>query len=111
MTDNPPIRTYVNKIENIKIKSGYHLKFLTLETMILLESTKNKITKDKNGENVPRLDITVVILDHCNIFNTDYQYYSNVLNTFVPNKSIIRYFTKIFHVFKDKSLNNRVVIY
>ena len=56
--DNPSIRIFVNKIENritFKIKSGYYLKLLTPETMKLLESTKSKITKDKNGENVPHL--------------------------------------------------------
>ena len=36
-----------------KIKNGYSLQLLTPETMKLLGSTKNKITKDKNGENVP----------------------------------------------------------
>ena len=48
--DNPSIRIYVNKIENritFKIKTGYYLEFLTAETMKLLESTENKITKDK----------------------------------------------------------------
>ena len=54
--DNPSIRIYVNKIENritFKIKNGYYLELLTLEAMKLLGSTKNKITKDKNGENMP----------------------------------------------------------
>ena len=49
---------YVNKIENtitFKIKTGYYLELLTPETMKLLGSTKNKITKDKNGENVPHI--------------------------------------------------------
>ena len=54
--------------------------------MKLLGSTKNKITKDKNGENVPHLEITEVILAHCNIVNNDYQPDSKVLYTFVPNK-------------------------
>ena len=54
--------------------------------MKLLGSIKNKITKDKNGENVPHLDITEVILVHCNIVNNDYQQDSRVLYTFVPNK-------------------------
>ena len=58
--------------------------------MELLESTKNNITKDKNGENVPHLEITEVILVHCNIFNNDYQQDSRVLYTFVPNKSFGR---------------------
>ena len=47
--------------------------------MKLLGSTKNKITKDKNGENVPHLEITEVILVHCNIVNNDYQQDSRVL--------------------------------
>ena len=54
--------------------------------MKLLESTENKITKDKDSENVPHLEITEVVLVHCNIVNNDYQQHSRVLNTFVPNK-------------------------
>ena len=55
--------------------------------MILLGSIENKITKDKNGENVPHLDITKLVLVPCNIVNNDYQQDSGVLYTFVPNKS------------------------
>ena len=54
--------------------------------MQLFGSTENKITKDKNGENVPHLEITEVILVHCNIANHNYQQDSRVLYTFVPNK-------------------------
>ena len=54
--------------------------------MKLLRSTKNEITKDKNGENVPHLEITEVVLIHCNIVNNDYQQDSRVLYTFVTNK-------------------------
>ena len=54
--------------------------------MKLLGSTKKKITKDKNGENVPHLEITEVVLVHCNIVNNDYQQDSRVLYTFVPSK-------------------------
>ena len=54
--------------------------------MKLLENTKRKITKDKNGENVPHLEITEVVLIHCNIVNNDYQQDSRVLYTFLPNK-------------------------
>ena len=54
--------------------------------MKLLESTENKIAKDKNGENEPHLEITEVVLVHCNIVNNDYQQDSRVLYTFVPNK-------------------------
>ena len=68
------VQIYVNKIENrvtFKIKNGYSLELLTLETMKLLGSTENKIAKDKNGENIPHLEITEVILVHCNIVNND----------------------------------------
>ena len=54
--------------------------------MQLLESTENKITKDKKGENVPHLEITEVVLVDCDIVNNDYQQDSRVLHTFVPNK-------------------------
>ena len=54
--------------------------------MKLLGSTKNKITKDKNGENVLHLEITEVLLFHCDIANNDYQQDSRVLYTFVQNK-------------------------
>ena len=56
------------------------------ETMKLLGITENKITKDENGENVPHLKITEVVLVHCDIVNNDYQLDSRVLYTFVPNK-------------------------
>ena len=54
--DEPPLQIYVNKIENritFKIKNRYSLELLTPETIKLLRSTENKITKDKNGENMP----------------------------------------------------------
>ena len=73
--DNPSIRIYVNKIENritFKIKNGYYLELLIPETMKLLGSTKNKVTKDKNGENVPLLEVVELVLVHCNLVNNDY---------------------------------------
>ena len=66
--------------------------------MKLLGSTKSKITKDKNGENVPHLEITEVVLIHCNIVNNDYQQDSRVLYTFVPNKS----FGQLLHISHKK---------
>ena len=85
---------YVKKIENritFKIKIEYYLELLTPKTMKLLGSTKSKITKDKNGENVPHLEITKVVLIHCNIVNNGYQQDSRVLYTFVPSKSFVNY--------------------
>ena len=55
--------------------------------MKILGSTKSKMVKDENGENVPHLEIAEVVLGHCNIVNIDYQQDSRVLYTFVPNKS------------------------
>ena len=57
------------------------------ETMKLFGSTKSKINKNENGKNVPHLEITEVVLVHCNIVNNDYQQDSRVLYIFVPNKS------------------------
>ena len=54
--------------------------------MKLLGSTESKITKDKNGENVPHLEIVELVLIHCNIVNNNYQQNLRILYTFVPNK-------------------------
>ena len=88
--DNPSITIYVNKIENritCKINNGYYLELLTTETMKLLGSTESKITKDKNGEKVPHLEVAELILVHYNLVNNDYQQDSRILYTFVPNKT------------------------
>ena len=72
--DEASVQIYVNKIENkitFEVREGYSFELLTPETMKLLESTKNKITKDKNGENVPHLEIAEVVLIHCGIVNND----------------------------------------
>ena len=82
------------KIENriiFKIKTGYYLQHLTSETMDLRGSTKTNITKDKNDENVPHLEITEVILVHCNIGHNDYQKQSRVLYISVPNKTLVNH--------------------
>ena len=87
--DKPSVQIYVNKIENrviFKIKNGYSLELLTPEAMKLLGSTENKITKDKNGENVPHPEIMEIVLVHCDIVNNDYQKDSRILYTFVLNK-------------------------
>ena len=43
--------------------------------------------KDKNGENVPYLEITEVASTHCNVVNNSYLQNSTVLHTFVSNKT------------------------
>ena len=88
-TDSPSVKIYVNKIENgitFKIKAGYCLELLTPETMKLIGSTKNKIVRNKNGENVQHLKITEIVLVHCNIVNNDYHEDSRVLYRYIPNK-------------------------
>ena len=88
--DNPSTRIYVNKIENritFNIKSGYYLELLTPETMKLLGSAESKITKNKNGENVPHLEVVELVLVHCNLVNNDYQQDSRILYTFMPHKT------------------------
>ena len=81
--DNPSIRIYVNKIQNritFKIKNGYYLELLTPETMKLLGSSKSKITKNENGEDVPNLEVAEVVLVHCNllimIISKNQEYYT-----------------------------------
>ena len=59
--------------------------------MKLLGSTKSKIYKGKNGENVPHLEITEVVLVHCNIVNND-------------SNKIQEYYIRLFLV-------NRLVVY
>ena len=74
-----------------RLKTRYYLELLTPETTKLLGTNKSKKNKVENGENVLRLKITKVALDHCNIVKKDYQHNSRVLCTFVPNK-LYRYF-------------------
>ena len=87
--DNPPIEVFVSKNENritFKIKNGYYLELLTPETMKLLGSTESKTTGEKNGDNVPHLEIVELELIHCNIVDNSYQQNSRTLYIFIPNK-------------------------
>ena len=52
----------------------------------------------KNGKNMPHLEITEVVLIHCNIVNNGYQQNSRVLYTVVPNKAFGQ--LKNFYIFK-----------
>ena len=57
--------------------------------MKLLGSTKKVVDKDKNGENVPKLESAEIVLVHCNLVKNDYQHTSKVLFSFVPNKKFV----------------------
>ena len=65
LTENRPIQVYPNKIRNrivFKVKTGYKLELLSPETMKLLGSTKKDVDKDKDGEDVPKLESAEVVL-------------------------------------------------
>ena len=99
---NPPIKIYANFVNDrtvFKIKTGYKLELLTLETMKLLGSTNKVVEKDKNGEDVPKLESVEVVLVHCNLVKNDYQHASKVLFSFVPNKQFGQLLNISPHVF------------
>ena len=77
------------KQKAFNIKTEYYVELLMHETMKLLGSTKNNITKDETSENIPHLEITEVVLVHCNIVNNDYQQDSRVLYRFVPINHLV----------------------
>ena len=52
----------------------------------MLGSTKKDVDKDKDGEDVPKLESVEFVLVHGNLVNNNYQQASKVLFTFVPNK-------------------------
>ena len=69
------IKSKTNKIKNrivFKVKTGYKLELLVPETMKLLGSAKKVVGKDKNGENVTKLEFVEVVLVHCNLVKNDY---------------------------------------
>ena len=82
-TENTPIQIYhLNKIKNrivLKIKTVDKLELLSPETMKLLGSAKKFVDKDKDGEDVTKLESAEVILVHCNLVNNIYQKASKVL--------------------------------
>ena len=89
MAETPPIQIYTNKIKNrivFKVKTGYKLELLSPATIKLLGSTKKDVDKDKDGDDVPKLESVEVVLTHCNLVNNSYQQASKVLFAFVPNK-------------------------
>ena len=102
LIENPSIQIYRNKIKNgiiFKIKTGYKLELLNSETIKILRSTKKEIDKDKNGENLPKLESVEVVLIHCNLVKNDYQHTSEVLFTFVPDKEFGQLINIYLHAF------------
>ena len=89
LTEIPPIQIHPNKIKNriiFKVQTGYKLELLSPETTKLLGSTKKDVDKDRNGEDVLKVESVEVVLVHINLVNNSYQQASKVLFTFVSNK-------------------------
>ena len=87
--ENLSTRIYVNKSENritFKIKRGYYIELLTPETMKLLGSTENKITKDKN---LPHVAITKVVLVYCNIVTIISKFQEVCIHLFQINHLVV----------------------
>ena len=100
-TGHSSAQNFVKKFENrtkFKIKSGYYLEILLPETMKLFGSRGKSITKDKNGRYISNLEITEVVLVHCNLSNNTNQHDSQVLQTFIPNTS----FGQLFEISPTK---------
>ena len=88
--DKDSLKIYINKIQNritFKVKTGWSLELLTKETQKLLGSKATKIDSNRNGDQVPEMEITEVVLVHCNLVNNNYQRDSRILHTFIPDKS------------------------
>ena len=89
IADNPLVEIYENKIKNrivFKINTGYKLELLSPETIKLLGSMKKDNDKNKNGEDVPKLQSLKVVLVHLNLVNNIYQQASKVLFTSMSDK-------------------------
>ena len=83
---NPPIHIYINKINNrllFKTKDGYKLELKTIEIMKLFGSTKKIIKK----LNVPSLAVVEVVLEQCNLVDSQFQQKSETVYAFAPSKS------------------------
>ena len=81
LTENLPVQIYLNKIKNrivFKVKTGCKLQLLSPETMRVLGSTKKHVDKDKDSENVPKLESVEGFLVHCNLVKNNYQQASKV---------------------------------
>ena len=88
MTENLPVQIYPNETKNrivFKIKTDYKLEFLIPKTMKLFGSSKKEVDKEKDGENVPKLESVEVVLVHCNLVKNNYQHTSKVLFTLTNN--------------------------
>ena len=84
---------------------------LSPETMKPLGRAKEDVDKDKDGEDVSKLESVEVVLMNCNLANNSYQQASKVLLTFVPKTiwSVNYYFTSFTN--NTKNYWRRISIY
>ena len=109
VADYPPVQISANKTKNrivFKIKTGYKLELLSLETMQLLGSSIKDIDQNKDGENVLTLESVEVVLVHGNIVNNNYQQASELLFTFFPIKEFGQLITITPHSLKMLKTTN-----
>ena len=59
--------------------------------MKLLGSTVSKINEDKDGENLPHLEVVELVLVHCNFVNNDYQQDSRILSLLYQTRHLVVY--------------------
>ena len=74
--------------------------------MKLLRSTKKDVDKEKDGEDVPKLESVEVVLMNFNLVNSSYQQASKVLFTFVHNKQFGQLITISPHILTMLKTNN-----
>ena len=70
-----------------KITDDYKLELQTLETTKLFGRTKRSIEKIKNRDKISSLEVAELLLFQCNLVDYEYQQKSEVLYTFVPERS------------------------
>ena len=71
----------------LKIKDGYKLELQIPESMKLFASTKKLTGKTKNRENIPSIEVVEIVLVQCTEVDNQYQQKSEVLYTFILNRS------------------------
>ena len=81
---------------------------LSPETTKLLGSTKKDVDKDKDGEDVPKLESVEVVLMRCNLVNNSYQQASKVLFSFVANQQFDQLITISSHLLTILKTTNAV---
>ena len=89
MTENPPVQIYIKRIKNwnvFEIKAGNKLKIVNFWNNGMIREYEKNADKNKDGENIRKLESFEVVLVHCNLVKSDYQHTSKVSFTFVPNK-------------------------